>query len=653
MKTTSWMRRAGALLALLGAGPLQAHPLDPLTPDEIIQAAGILLQGGAAKPGAIFQSVELREPAKALVLTGSGTPPRQATVFFRQERKSYRSVVNLGSGTYTPPALIPISDGQLGLTIQEVLDFSFAFQDPAFLSALARRGVRTPAQLAQVLVTPLTAGSFGLPEENRRIVKAQMYVTEGTGINLYAKPLEGMQAIMDLDARRVIRVIDTGVVPVPSASHEFDEASVGARYGLRPPLKPIRITQPQGTNFSITGSFVEWQKWRFHARFDRRTGPVVSLVSYAGRPVLYQGSLSEIFVPYQDTGTNWYYRTYMDAGEFGFGLLASPLTPGLDVPENAVLLDAVVSAAIPDPSVPVVPLPLSRVMGVFERLTGSPQWRHFEQLSGGAYEGRAEVELVVRSIAQVGNYDYLLDWVFTQNGSIRAEIGLTGIVAPKAVPAHGGPDESATSTAVAPQLLAPFHSHFFNFRLDVDVDGPQNTFVLGELETQRVPGPRASGWRLEERVIGSEREAQFDHGHAQWRVINPNRRNAWGRPTSYVVETHDAVEPLLAPADYRRAGFIGHALWVTAYDPEQRYAAGDTPNQNPGTPGLPQYVRENRSLVNRDLVLWLTLGHHHVTQSEDWPVMSRSKLSLELKPSNFFDRNPALDLRRAPFEATR
>ena len=40
-------------------------------------------------------------------------------------------------------------------------------------------------------------------------------------------------------------------------------------------------------------------------------------------------------------------------------------------------------------------------MGVFERLTGSPAWRHFEQFSGGAYEGRAEVELVVRSIAQV------------------------------------------------------------------------------------------------------------------------------------------------------------------------------------------------------------------------------------------------------------
>ncbi len=655
MLTSSWSRRLGALLfGLGGAAALQAHPLDPLTPDEIIQAASILLQAGAAKPGAIFQSVELRDPPKAQVLAGAANLRRQATVFYRQSRQSFRSTVNLSAGTFTPPSHIPPGDGQLGLTIQEVLDFSFAFEDPAFLAALARRGVRAPAQLAKVLVTPLTAGSFGLPEESQRIVKAQMYLTEGAGINLYARPLEGMQAIMDLDARRVIRVIDTGAVPVPAATHEFDEASVAARHGLRPPLKPIRITQPAGTNFSINGQFVEWQKWRFHARFDRRTGPVVSLVTYDRRPVMYQGSLSEIFVPYQDTGTHWYYRTFMDAGEFGFGLLASPLAPGLDVPENAVLLDAVVSAALPDPTVPVVPLPLSRVIGVFERLTGSPAWRHFEQLSNGAYEGRAEVELVVRSIAQVGNYDYLLDWVFTQSGVIRAEIGLTGIVAPKAVASLAGADEGATSTPVAPQLLAPFHSHFFNFRLDLDVDGPQNSFVLGELETRRgVPGPRRSGWRLDERVIGSERDGQLDHGHAQWRVINPNRRNAWGQPTSYLVETHDAVEPLLDPADYRRAGFIGHSLWVTAYDPEQRYAAGDTPNQNPGTPGLPQYVRDNRSLVNRDIVLWVTLGHHHVTQSEDWPVMSRSRLALELKPSNFFDRNPALDLRRAPFEAAR
>jgi primary-amine oxidase len=654
MPASALARRCVALSIGVAAVPALAHPLDPLNADEIIGAAGILLGGGAARPGAIFQSVELREPPKQAVLSwrpGNPLPPRQATVFWRQDRQSFRTTVNLDTGTFAPPALIPISDGQLGLTIQEVSDFSFAFSDAAFLGALARRGIRTPAQLAKVFVTPLTAGSFGLPEENKRIVKAQMYYTEGAGINLYARPIEGLQAIMDLDARTVMRVLDSGVVPIPAATHEFDEASVGALTGLRPPLKPIRVTQPQGRNFKLDGSFIEWQKWRLHARFDRRTGPVVSLVSYAGRPVLYQGTLSEIFVPYQDADPNWFYRTYMDAGEFGFGLLASPLKLGLDVPENAVLLDAVVSAAIPDPSVPVVPLPLPQVVGVFERLTGSPAWRHFEQFSGGAYEGRAEVELVVRSIAQVGNYDYLLDWVFTQSGVIRAEIGLTGIDAPKAVAAAGG--DAAQATPVAPGLVAPFHSHFFNFRLDLDVDGPVNSFVLGHLRTRNAPGPRKSVWSLEERVLASESEGRIAPGeHGRWKVINPGRRNALGQPTGYLIETHDSAEPLLKKPDYQRAGFIENVLWLTAHDPEQRFAAGDTPNQHPGAPGLPQFVRDNRSLVNRDLVVWLTLGHHHVTVAEDWPVLSRHRMSLELKPANFFDRNPALDLRRAPFEVS-
>jgi primary-amine oxidase len=67
--------------------------------------------------------------------------------------------------------------------------------------------------------------------------------------------------------------------------------------------------------------------------------------------VLYQGSLAEVFVPYQDPDVNWFYRTFMDAGEFGFGALSSPLRLGLDVPENAVLLDGLISAAIPDPEV--------------------------------------------------------------------------------------------------------------------------------------------------------------------------------------------------------------------------------------------------------------------------------------------------------------
>ena len=641
------VRGAIALVLISGVGAAGAHPMDPLSADEIVAAANLLLNAGAAQRGAVFQAVDLAEPPKHEVLAGRGA--RMASVFWRQNKQSFRSTVNLSAGTFTPPRLIPRSEGQLGLTISEVIDFSFAFQDRAFLAALARRGISTPAQLQKVFVTPLTPGSFGLPEEARRIVKAQMYYTEGAAINLFARPIEGVQAIIDLDERRVLQVLDSGVVPIPSATHEFDEATVAASIGLRPPLKPIRITQPEGRNFRIVGNFIEWQKWRLHLRFERRAGTVLSLVTYDGRSVLYQAALGEVFVPYQDPDANWFYRTYMDEGEFGFGTLSSPLALGLDVPANAVLLDGLISAALPDPTLPVVPLALPRVVGVFERLTGNPAWRHFEQFSGGLYEGRAEVELVIRSIAQVGNYDYMIDWIFGQNGTIRGEVALTGIDAAKGV-APGAFGRTPFGTPVAPQLVAVNHSHHFNFRLDLDVDGPNNSFLLGKLEKRPAAGPRKTVWAVDERIIPSEREGVLDHDSAVWKVVNPGRRNATGEAVGYVIESHSSVEPLLDPADYKRAGFIGHPLWITAHRPDELYASGDTPNQNPDTPGLPQYVANNESLANRDIVVWLTMGFHHVPQAEDWPVLSREHLSFELKPSNFFDRNPALDLRRAPFE---
>ena len=146
-----------------------------------------------------------------------------------------------------------------------------------------------------------------------------------------------------------------------------------------------------------------------------------------------------------------------------------------------------------------------------------------------------------------------------------------------------------------PSWWRPFHSHHFNFRLDLDIDGQSNTFLLGKLEERPAPGPRRSIWTLGERAVTSESEGQLDDDHSQWKIVNGARRNALGEQVGYIVESHSYVEPLLHKADYRRAGFIGHPLWVTAFDPDERYAAGDTPNQNPATPGLPQYVRNNES----------------------------------------------------------
>jgi primary-amine oxidase len=94
----------------------------------------------------------------------------------------------------------------------------------------------------------------------------------------------------------------------------------------------------------------------------------------------------------------------------------------------------------------------------------------------------------------------------------------------------------------------------------------------------------------------------------------------------------------------RRGAFAKHNLWVTAYDADERKAAGDYPNQHPGGDGLPRFVAADRPLEGTDVVLWVTVGTTHVARPEDFPVMPCEYVGFHLQPCGFFDRNPALNL---------
>ena len=94
----------------------------------------------------------------------------------------------------------------------------------------------------------------------------------------------------------------------------------------------------------------------------------------------------------------------------------------------------------------------------------------------------------------------------------------------------------------------------------------------------------------------------------------------------------------------KRAAFMTKHLWVTPYDPQEMTTTGDYPTQHPGGAGLPAYTSADRDVVDRDIVVWYTFGHHHIPRLEDWPIMPAAHIGFSLKPVGFFDQNPALDV---------
>jgi primary-amine oxidase len=206
-------------------------------------------------------------------------------------------------------------------------------------------------------------------------------------------------------------------------------------------------------------------------------------------------------------------------------------------------------------------------------------------------------------------------------------------------------------TQVAPGLKSPFHQHFFNARLDLDIDGEANS--ISEVNTRAVPSgpdnPHGNAFVAEVTPLPRETDAQRNTNPLSsrfWRVASASRRNELGGPTAYRLCPGENVLPYAQPgaAVLKRAGFLTKNLWVTPYRQDERYPTGDYPNQNPGGDGLPNWTQANRQIDRTDLVVWYTFGQTHIPRVEDWPVMPVSSAGFLLRPDGFFGANPALDL---------
>jgi primary-amine oxidase len=616
------------------------HPLAPLTAAEAA-AAGRLALGCGVGPGTRVVYCALEEPPKEEVLgwDGQALPRRVLCVLYeRPARTTWLVTVSLDDQAVTrklaaPGVQPPITAEEWAANAEQIK------ADPGFRAALARRGV---TDMSRVQVDPWPAGHFGLDIDasGRRLARGVAYLLDGPGSNPYARPVENLVAIMDRDTGEVIEVSDGEPVPVPAERGRYDAASQGA---LRD-LAPLQIIQPDGPGFTVDDGFLRWGPWRMRISMHPIEGLVLHEICYVqgerARPIIYRASMAEMVVPYGSTAANHWWKNAFDAGEGGLGQAANSLRFGCDCLGEVVYLDTVQTAG--DGSASTLP----RAICLHEEDHGI-LWKHADAASGTA-EVRRSRRMVVSFIATVSNYDYGFFWYFYLDGTIAAEVKLTGIIQTQAV----RPGTRARyANPVTPELAGPHHQHMFCFRLDMCLDGPANSvYEVDAIPVPRGPdNPHGNAFTAQATLLKTESAAQrlaAPELARYWKIVNHGSRNACGEPVGYKLIPQVGA-PLLAQdtaAVTARAAFATRHLWVTPSCADERRPAGDFPNQHPGGAGLPAWTAADRPVTDTDIVLWHTVGTTHFCQPEDFPVMPCEYAGFTLKPCGFFDRNPAIDL---------
>ncbi|KAH0467641.1 hypothetical protein IEQ34_002674 [Dendrobium chrysotoxum] len=652
-----------------------SHPLDPLSAAEISVAVATVRAAGATpevRDSMRFVEVVLLEPEKSVVALAdayffppfqpsllprtkggpvipSKLPPRRArlVVYNRKSNETSIWIVELTKvyaatrgghhrGKVISSGVVP--DVQPPMDAMEYAECEATVKDfPPFMEAMRKRGYY---------------GNADAP--NRRLAKPLIFCRTESDCpmeNGYARPVEGIHVLVDIQNMVVIEFEDRKLVPLPPADPLRNYTPGETRGGVdRSDVKPLHILQPESPSFRVDGHFVQWQKWNFRVGFTPREGLVIHSVAYVDdsrgrRPVAHRLSFVEMVVPYGDPNEPHYRKNAFDAGEDGLGKNAHSLKKGCDCLGYIKYFDAHFTNYTGGVET------IENCVCLHEEDHGI-LWKHQDWRTGLA-EVRRSRRLCVSFICTVANYEYGFFWHFYQDGKIEAEVKLTGILSLGALK----PGESRKyGTTIAPGLYAPVHQHFFVARMNMAVDCKPNEAFNQVVEVNvKVEEPgnnniHNNAFYAEETILKTEEQAMRDcdpTSARHWIVRNTRTVNRTGQFTGYKLLPGSNCLPLAGDEAkfLRRAAFLKHNLWVTPYNRDEMYPGGEFPNQNPRVnEGLATWVKKNRSLEETDVVLWYVFGLTHIPRLEDWPVMPVDRLGFMLMPIGFFNCSPAVDV---------
>jgi primary-amine oxidase len=249
---------------------------------------------------------------------------------------------------------------------------------------------------------------------------------------------------------------------------------------------------------------------------------------------------------------------------------------------------------------------------------------------GGGTEVARRADLRLATISKVGWYEYVSQYTFGDDGSIRSDLGATGDLSPEDYgddPAHGwavGPGDTDYATS---------HSHNAVWRVHWALGGRGGQAVEQyDAEPTGEQGPRSP-------LVAGGLTPITHEGTAQaadrrwWRVVNPDVLNEDGHKISYQVDLGATTPFELTQDHHHDAGADaeaddGYAVAFTEADDCQLFATAN--KEGTCGSGVLDFAQDEAELS--DVVTWVAVGFHHVARDEDQSPMEMHWQGFTLTP---------------------
>ncbi|KAK4198848.1 putative copper amine oxidase [Triangularia verruculosa] len=646
------------------------HPLGPITGEEITRGADLIRSVWPEGTKLQFKVNTLQEPEKKLLVpwlaaerAGEKPAPLDRKSFivytFRGTHNVHEAVVNLTTGKVEFNAKLgPFQHPNSDMSELEEVEKA-VLEIPEVKAEIEKLGL---PEGAVVVMDPWIYGADGLKEgkfdDDKRIMQCNLYLRDPNN----SSEVDSCHYSFPLPVSPVIDPATLELVHIDIMPTGHDETTKPFTYKERPAneyipeantmrtdLKPLQVVQPEGASFSVEpfselGRTLKWQKWDFKVGFNQREGMVLYDVHYDNRPLFYRLSLSDMAIPYGDPRNPFHRKCAFDLGDVGAGLTANNLQLGCDCLGSIYYISSILGNAQGKP------VDAPNVVCIHEQDSGL-LWKHTNYRTNRAVVVRNR-ELVLQSILTVSNYEYILAFIFNQAGDITYEVRATGILSTQPLDLELTEVPHPFGTVVHPGVLGGYHQHFFSLRVDPMVGGHGNLIAYDEAEAlPRDPklNPHGHGYIVKNTTIDTTGGYDLDPSkNRTFKILNPSVKNTVNKlPVGYKVHV-PPFQPILADKDsyhYKRAEFADRSFYVTKYAEGELFAGGKYTNQSHGGTGVRSWAERKEDLLKeQDPVLWVNFGINHIPRVEDFPVMPAEMLRVMLRPVNFFDKNPALDV---------